>query len=67
MIENDPYVPMELIKEVGKPNCLVLKEKHEYDEEDKKKKLSLNAWTKNILYCALDKNEFNHIYMCESV
>ena len=56
---------MELIKEVGKPNCLVLKEKHEYEEEDKRK-LSLNARDKNVLYCALDINEFNRICMCDS-
>ena len=65
VIENGPYVPMKLIKEEGKPDRLVLKEKHEYEEEDKRK-LSLNARAKNVLYCALDKNEFNRICMCDS-
>ena len=42
-----------------------MKEKYEYEEEDARK-LSLNARAKNVLYCALDKNEFNRICMCDS-
>ena len=56
---------MKLIKEEGKPDRLVLKEKHEYEEEDKRK-LSLNIRAKNVLYFALEKNEFNRICMCDS-
>ena len=60
LIENGPYVPMKLIKEEEKLDRLVLKEKHEYEEEDKRK-LSLNARAKNVLHCALDKNDCNRI------
>ena len=54
VIENVHYVPIKLIKEEEKPDRLVLKEKYEYEEEDKRK-LFLNVRAKNILYCALDK------------
>ena len=57
---------MKVIKEEGKPNKHIVKDKFEYTEEDKRM-LSLNARAKNILYCALDKNKFNRICMCESV
>ena len=65
VIENGPYIPMKLIKEEEKSDRLVLKEKHEYEQEDKRK-LSLNARAKSVLYCALDKNELNCICMCDS-
>ena len=56
---------MKLIKEEEKLDHSVLKVKHKCDEEDKVK-LSLNARAKNVLYCTLEKNEFNRICMCES-
>lgn len=37
MIENGPYVPMKHVREEGKLDKLVLKEKYEYDEVDKRK------------------------------
>ena len=36
---------------------------NEYSEENKKLS-SLNAKVVNILYCALERNKFNHIFTC---
>ncbi|CAL9105959.1 unnamed protein product [Musa textilis] len=32
----------------------------------KKKTFSLNAKAMNVLFCALDKNEFNRVFICET-
>ena len=37
----------------------------EWDESEKKV-FALNAKAMNTLFCALDKNEFNHISICDS-
>ena len=42
------------------------KSKGEWDEFDKKI-IQLNAKAMNILYCALDANEFNCIFTCNSI
>lgn len=55
-----PFVPTKIVDGISHP-----KEPKEYNEDDKKK-LSLNAKAINMLYCALDKNEFNRISTCSS-
>ena len=65
VIEFGPYVPTKITKVDDKPDQTISKPREEYDEEDKRK-LSLNARAKNLLYCALDKNEFNRISTCDS-
>ena len=65
MVENGPFISTKPFIEKGKLIRMIKKEKYEYDEEDKSK-LFLNARAKNILYCALDKNEFNRICIYES-
>lgn len=49
-----------VIKVDEKSYQIMSKPRKEYCEEDKRK-LSLNAIAKNILYSALDQNEFKHI------
>ena len=58
IIVNRPHLPTKLIdrKDIPKP-------KNEQDEVDKKM-AQLNAKVMNILYCALDANEFNRISTC---
>jgi hypothetical protein len=55
-----------VIKVDGKSDQIISKPREEYDEDDKRK-LSLNAKAKNLLYCALNINEFNRINTCDSV
>ena len=61
VIVNGPYTPTKLIDGVSLP-----KPEGEWDEFDKKM-TQLNAKIMNILYYALDVNEFNHIFTCNSV
>jgi hypothetical protein len=65
VIEFGPYKLTKVIKIDGKSDQIIPKLREEYDENDKRK-LSLNARAKNILYCALDRNEFNRISTCDS-
>ena len=54
-ILNGPHIPT---KKVGEAETL--KKENEYSDLDKKK-ISLDARAMNILYCALDRGEFNRI------
>lgn len=58
-------MPKKVIKEDGKSNQIIFKPRKEYNKVNKQK-LSLNARAKNILYFALDINEFNRISTCDS-
>ena len=60
-MENKSYVPIKKIED-----RLVPKEPSKYDGENDRK-LSLNAKAMNILYCAIDSNEFNRITSCTFV
>ena len=44
---------------------MVSKPKQEWDELDKKQ-VQLNAKVVYILHCAIDRNEFNHVFQCKS-
>ena len=59
-ILNGPHIPTKKIKEVE-----TLKNENEYSDLDKKK-ISLDARAMNILYCALDRGEFNRISSCSN-
>lgn len=65
IIEYGPYVPTKTIKIDEKLDQTIPKAREEYDEDDRRK-LSLNAKAKNLLYCALYRNEFNRISTCDS-
>ena len=54
-ILNGPHYPMKAIGET-----IVSKPVVEYTDEDKKK-ISMNARAMNILYCTLERSEFNKI------
>ena len=58
IIVNESHTPTKLIDGVSLP-----KSKSEWDEFDKKI-AQLNAKAMNVLYCALDTNEFNYISTC---
>ena len=60
IIVNGPHTPTKIIDGVES-----IKSKKEWDEIDKKM-AQLNARAMNILYYALDANEFNHISTCMS-
>ena len=60
IIVNESYTPTKIIDGVKST-----KSKKEWDEVDKKM-TQLNAKAMNILYCAIDANEFNHISTCMS-
>lgn len=60
VVQNSPFVPTKTVD--GKT---VPKEPKEWSD-DNKNNLSLNARAINILYCALDKDEFNRISSCKS-
>ena len=60
IIVNEPHTPTKLIDSVS-----LLKLEGEWDEFDKKI-AQLNAKIMNFLYYALDANEFNHIFTCNS-
>ena len=57
---NDPRLPTKRVERVDVP-----KPEAEWDEKDVRM-LQSNAKAMNILYCALDPNEFNRISSCES-
>ena len=58
IIVNGPHIPTHTIN-----NIVTLKSKLDQDENDKKM-AQLNAKAINILYYALDVNEFNRISTC---
>ena len=60
IVEDGPFVPTKSDKDK-----LIPKDPSEFDEDDERK-LSINARAMNILYCALDRNEFNRITSCKS-
>jgi hypothetical protein len=55
IVSEGPFVPTKIVNGESKP-----KEPREYNDDDRKK-MSLNAKAINMLYCALDRNEFNRI------
>ena len=57
VISNGPKFPRDM---EGK-----LKDEKEWDEDDLKI-MSLNSKAMNVLYCALDSNEFNRISGCDT-
>lgn len=60
IIRDGPYVPTKIVNET-----MVSKSEEEWDERDSRL-IQLNAKAINMLYCALDANEFNRISACES-
>ena len=60
VIEDGPHIPSKLENGV-----MVPKPKQEWDELDRKK-VQLNAKIVYILHCAIDRNEFNHVWQCKS-
>ena len=60
VIINRPHTPTIIVDGIGKP-----KPKKDWDEMDKKL-VQLNAKAMNVLYCALDANEFNQIFTYNS-
>jgi len=60
IIRNDPYIPRVIVNETK-----VSKSEEEWDERDSRL-IQLNAKAINMLYCALNANEFNRISACES-
>ena len=60
IIVNGPHKPIKIIDGVESTKL-----EREWDEVDKKM-TQVNAKAMNILYCALDANEFNHISTCIS-
>ena len=60
IIVNGPHTPTKMIDGVKST-----KPEKEWDKIDKKM-AQLNARAMNILYCALDANEFNRISTCIS-
>ena len=60
IIVNGPHTPTKIIDGVESA-----KSEKEWDEVDKKM-AQLNAKAMNVLYCALDANEFNRISTCSS-
>ena len=61
LIVNGPYIPTHTIN-----NIVILKSEVDWDDHDKKKMAQLNAKVVNILYCTLDVNEINRIFICTS-
>jgi len=60
IIRDGPYIPTKIVNETK-----VSKSEEEWDERDSRL-IQLNAKAINMLYCALDANEFNRISACES-
>ena len=56
-----PYLPTIMVNSIAS-----LKPEEDWDEQDIKN-IELNAKAMNLLYCALDPNEFNRISTCSSV
>ena len=61
VIINEPYTPTVIVDGTKKP-----KSEKAWDEQDKKL-AQLNVKIMNILYCALDANDFNLIFTCNFV
>ena len=61
VIINGPHTPTVIINGIPTP-----KQEKDWDDSDKKL-VQLNAKAMNVLYCALDANEFNWISTCSSV
>ena len=55
---NGLHIPTVLVNGIQMPRPI-----HDYNEDDKKL-ASMNAKAMHILYCVLEKNEFNHISTC---
>ena len=60
VIINGSHIPTHTMN-----NIVTLKHKIDWDEHDKRM-AQLNAKAINVLYCALDVNEFNRISTCNS-
>lgn len=65
VIELGPHKLTKVIKVDEKLNQTIAKPREENDE-DNRRKLSMNAKAKNLLFCALNINEFNRISTCDS-
>ncbi|XP_038988317.1 uncharacterized protein LOC103698532 isoform X2 [Phoenix dactylifera] len=55
IIINGPYIPTHIVDNIAIPKL-----EKDWDNNDKKR-VQLNAKAMNVLYCALDTNEFNRI------
>ena len=55
---NGPHIPIIVVNGIQTHKLI-----QEYNEDDKKL-TSMNAKAMNILYCALERNKFNHISTC---
>ena len=55
VVTNDPHIPTIVVNGIQTPKPI-----QEYNEDDRKL-ASMNAKAMNILYCALERNEFNRI------
>ena len=60
VIINGPHTPTFIINGIPTPKL-----EKDWDDSDKKL-VQLNAKAMNVLYCALDANEFNRIFTCSS-
>ena len=60
IITSGPYCPIKTIDGIS-----ILNPEREWNDQDKKS-AQLNAKAMNVLYCALDTNEFNRISVCTS-
>ena len=58
VVTNGPHTPTIVVNGIQTPKPI-----QEYNEDDKKL-ASMNAKAMNILYCALERNEFNRISTC---
>ena len=58
IIVSGPHTPIKIIN-----NILIFKAKSEWNENDERM-AQLNAKAMNLLYCALDTNEFKRILGC---
>jgi len=65
IICNGPLIPVKTIIDDKNVEMTIPKEPSEFEGVDKKK-MQLNAKAINVLYCALDPNEFNRISACKS-
>ena len=61
IIVNGPHTPTIIVNGTSSP-----KPAKDWDETNKKL-VQLNAKTMNVLYYALDTNEFNQIFTCNSI
>ena len=61
MITNGPHISSKIVNNVSIPKL-----KNEWDENDERL-AQLNTKAMNLLYCALNENEFNRIFTYSSV